>query len=105
MHALPLYNNRYIQATPTMTLAEFWPQCLRRLHDTLPVQQFQTWIAPLTVGEKNGAWVVYGKNQFTVNMLKNSFSAAIENVRAELAPEMPSLLFKAGSGQTYAVAP
>lgn len=105
MHALPPYNNRYIQATPTMTLAEFWPQCLRRLHDTLPVQQFQTWIAPLTVGEENGAWVVYGKNQFTVNMLKNSFSAAIENVRAELAPEMPSLLFKAGSGQTYAVAP
>ncbi|KPN74019.1 chromosomal replication initiator protein DnaA [Neisseria sp. 74A18] len=88
-----------------MTLAEFWPQCLRRLHDTLPMQQFQTWIAPLTVGEENGTWVVYCKNQFTVNMLKNSFSAAIEATRAELAPDMPALLFKAGNGQSYAIAP
>ncbi len=87
-----------------MTLAEFWPQCLRRLHDTLPVQQFQTWVAPLTVGEENGVWVVYGKNQFAVNMLKNSFAAAIEAARAELAPDMPALLFKTGKGQAYAMA-
>ncbi|MDO4226270.1 chromosomal replication initiator protein DnaA [Neisseria sp.] len=86
-----------------MTLAEFWPQCLRRLHDTLPVQQFQTWVAPLTVGEENGVWVVYGKNQFAVNMLKNSFAAAIEAARAELAPDMPALLFKTGKGQAYAM--
>ncbi|MBF0804594.1 MULTISPECIES: chromosomal replication initiator protein DnaA [unclassified Neisseria] len=87
-----------------MTLAEFWPQCLRRLYDTLPVQQFQTWIAPLTVGEESGIWVVYGKNQFAVNMLKNSFAAAIETVRAELAPEMPVLLYKTGKGQAYTMA-
>ena len=87
-----------------MTLAEFWPQCLRRLHDTLPVQQFQTWVVPLTVGEENGVWVVYGKNQFAVNMLKNSFAAAIETVRADLAPEMPALLFKTGKGRAYAMA-
>lgn len=87
-----------------MTLAEFWPQCLRRLHDTLPVQQFQTWVAPLTVGEENGVWVVYGKNQFAVNMLKNSFAAAIEAARADLAPDMPALLFKTGKGQAYAMA-
>ncbi|WP_312266180.1 DnaA N-terminal domain-containing protein, partial [Neisseria sp.] len=47
-----------------MTLAEFWPLCLRRLQAELTPQQFDTWIAPLTVGEENGVWVVYGKNQF-----------------------------------------
>ena len=41
-----------------MTLAEFWPLCLCRLHEMLPAGQFAQWIAPLTVGEENGVWVV-----------------------------------------------
>lgn len=87
-----------------MTLAEFWPLCLRRLYETLPEQQFQNWVAPLTVSEENGVWVVYGKNQFAVNMLKKTFAPAIENARAELAPDMPALLYKAGKGQAYVMA-
>ncbi len=87
-----------------MTLAEFWPQCLRRLHQTLTPQQFDTWIAPLTVGEENGAWVVYSKSQFASNMLKNQFAGAIEAVCAEIAPEQAGLLFKAGRGQAYPMA-
>ncbi|MFH6974995.1 chromosomal replication initiator protein DnaA [Neisseria sp. 23W00296] len=87
-----------------MTPAEFWPLCLRRLHETLTAQQFDTWIAPLTVGEEDGAWVVYGKNQFAVNMLKTQFAAAFEAVRAELAPEQPPLVFKAGCGASYPMA-
>ena len=84
-----------------MTLAEFWPQCLRRLHDILPAGQFAQWIAPLTVGEENGVWVVYGKNQFACNMLKSQFAAKIEVVRAELAPLQAAFAFKAGVGQHY----
>ncbi|EGZ44558.1 chromosomal replication initiator protein DnaA [Neisseria wadsworthii] len=84
-----------------MTLAEFWPLCLDRLHDTLTPQQFDTWIAPLTVGEENGQWVIYGKNQFSVNMLKKQFFQSIERVRAEIAPESPTLLFKTGKGQSF----
>ena len=87
-----------------MTLAEFWPLCLRKLHDSLPAQQFQTWIAPLTVGEENGTWVVYGKNQFACNMLQNRFAANIEAVRAELAPQQAPFLFKTGTGRSYPMA-
>ena len=87
-----------------MTLAEFWPLCLRKLHDSLPTQQFQTWIAPLTVGEENGTWVVYGKNQFACNMLQNRFAANIEAVRAELAPQQAPFLFKTGTGRSYPMA-
>ena len=87
-----------------MTLAEFWPQCLRRLHDILPAGQFAQWIAPLTVGEENGVWVVYGKNQFACNMLKSQFAAKIEMVRAELAPQQAAFAFKAGAGQHYEMA-
>ena len=87
-----------------MTLAEFWPLCLRKLHDSLPAQQFQTWIAPLTVGEENGTWVVYGKNQFACNMLQNRFAANIEAVRAELSPQQAAFLFKTGTGRSYPMA-
>lgn len=82
----------------TLTLAEFWPLCLRRLHQMLTPQQFDTWIAPLTVGEENDVWVVYGKNQFASNMLQNQFAAKFETVLKELAPEQPALQFKAGRG-------
>ncbi|MDO1509838.1 MULTISPECIES: chromosomal replication initiator protein DnaA [unclassified Neisseria] len=88
-----------------MTLAEFWPLCLRRLHDKLPPQQFEKWIAPLTVGEENGMWVVYGKNQFAFNMLKNQFAAEIEAVRKELVPSQQAFAFKTGCGQCYEMAP
>ncbi|MDO4877809.1 MAG: chromosomal replication initiator protein DnaA [Neisseria sp.] len=88
-----------------MTLAEFWPLCLRRLRETLTLQQFDTWIAPLTVGEEGGAWVVYAKNQFACNMLQNQFAGKIDAVRAEIAPEKPALLFKAGRGMSFNIAP
>ncbi|PSJ80781.1 chromosomal replication initiator protein DnaA [Neisseria iguanae] len=87
-----------------MTLAEFWPQCLLSLNLTLPPQQFQQWISPLTVGEEGGVWVVYGKNQFAVNMLKNRFAAKIDAVRAQLVPARAALVFKVGVGQSYVMA-
>ena len=89
---------------PALTLAEFWPLCLRRLHDTLDARQFDTWIAPLTVGEEDGAWAVYAKNQFSANMLRNQFAEAVEAVRAELAPAQSPLVFKAGRGASYPMA-
>lgn len=87
-----------------MTLAEFWPQCLLSLSHTLSAQQFQQWIAPLTVGEEDGAWVIYGKNQFAVNMLKSRFASQIEEVRLQWAPDQAPFVFKAGVGQQYEMA-
>ena len=87
-----------------MTLAEFWPQCLRRLHDILPAGQFAQWIAPLTVGEENGVWVVYGKNQFACNMLKSQFAGKIEAVMQELVPNRAAFIFKPGEGIRYEMA-
>lgn len=87
-----------------MTLAEFWPLCLRRLHDTLPEQQFTQWIEPLTVGEEDGVWVVYAKNQFACNMLKSRFAAVFEAARAELAADAAPFAYKAGAGVRYEMA-
>lgn len=87
-----------------MTLAEFWPMCLRRLRDMLPPGQFAQWIAPLTVGEEGGVWVVYGKNQFACNMLKSQFAGKIEAVMQELVPNRVAFIFKPGEGMRYEMA-
>ena len=87
-----------------MTLAEFWPMCLRRLRDMLPPGQFAQWIAPLTVGEEGEVWVVYGKNQFACNMLKSQFAGKIEAVMQELEPNRAAFIFKPGEGIRYEMA-
>ena len=87
-----------------MTLAEFWPMCLRRLRDMLPPGQFAQWIAPLTVGEEGEVWVVYGKNQFACNMLKSQFARKIEAVMQELVPNRAAFIFKPGEGIRYEMA-
>lgn len=50
-----------------MNVTEFWAQCLPLLHVELSRQAFSQHILPLTVGEENGAWVIYAKNQFAAN--------------------------------------
>ena len=87
-----------------MTLAEFWPMCLRRLRDMLPPGQFAQWIAPLTVGEEGEVWVVYGKNQFACNMLKSQFAGKIKAVMQELEPNRAAFIFKPGEGIRYEMA-
>ena len=87
-----------------MTLAEFWPMCLRRLRDMLPPGQFAQWIAPLTVGEEGEVWVVYGKNQFACNMLKSQFAGKIEAVMQEFVPNRAAFIFKPGEGIRYEMA-
>lgn len=97
---IPLFTDSSL----SMTLAEFWPMCLRRLRDMLPPGQFAQWIAPLTVGEEGEVWVVYGKNQFACNMLKSQFAGKIEAVMQELVPNRAAFIFKPGEGIRYEMA-
>lgn len=87
-----------------MTLAEFWPQCLRLLYTELSEQQFKLAIAPLTVGTENGNWVIYAKNNFSANMLRSQYADKINLVRQQINPDTPILQFKVGSGEHYAMA-
>ncbi len=87
-----------------MTLADFWAQTLRRLHHELSEQQFQLAIAPVTVGEEDGAWVIYAKNQFAVNLLRSQYAAKLTAIHAELAPNAPELRYKVGVGTHYEMA-
>ena len=82
-----------------MTFADFWAQALRQLHNELSEQQFNLAIAPITVGEEDNAWVIYGKNQFSVNLLRSQYASKISQLKATLAPNSPELVFKIGVGK------
>lgn len=87
-----------------MTLAEFWAQAQRRLSDELSEQQFNLAIAPITVGEENGAWVIYAKNQFAINLLRSQYANKIAALHAELAPQSPEIAYKVGTGERIEMA-
>ncbi|MCX8753157.1 chromosomal replication initiator protein DnaA [Snodgrassella sp. B3837] len=88
-----------------MTLTEFWPQCLLQLKQNLPPQQYQMWIAPLTVGEENGNWVIFARNTFAFNHIRERFWPAVENARLAILPHgQTPLILKIGQGQSLQAA-
>ena len=92
---------------PQADLSQFsavWPHALYALRDTLSNQQYQMWIAPLTVSTENDAWVVYAKNNFVFGFVKSHFWQKIEAAVANLAPNAPALQLKIGLGEQVSVA-
>jgi len=87
-----------------MRLSEFWSQCLALLQSELSEQQFSRDIAPITVGEQDGAWVLFAKNQFAANLLRTQYANKIHEAAALIAPDAPELLFQAGVGERVAMA-
>lgn len=87
-----------------MRLPEFWSQCLALLQSELSEQQFSRDIAPITVGEQDGAWVLFAKNQFAANLLRTQYANKIHEAAALVAPDAPELLFQAGVGERVAMA-
>ena len=87
-----------------MTLADFWAHALRRLHTELSEQQFNLAIAPITVGEEDGAWVIYAKNQFAINLLRSQYATKITDLHNELAPHAPEIAYKVGKGESIDMA-
>lgn len=88
-----------------MNLADFWPQCLLLLQSDLSEQQFRSHIAPLTVGEENGTWIVYAKNQFAANLLRSQYLRRINEARDLIGENLPEIVVKVGNSTHYEVAP
>ena len=87
-----------------MRLSEFWSQCLALLQSELSEQQFSRDIAPITVGEQDGAWVLFAKNQFAANLLRTQYANKIHEAAALIAPDAPELRFQIGVGEQVAIA-
>lgn len=82
-----------------MNVTEFWAQCLPLLHVELSRQAFSQHILPLTVGEENGAWVIYAKNQFAANLVRTQYGTIIRQAMDFIDEKLPTLVFKVGVGE------
>lgn len=58
----------------------FWLDCLNKLKEDLPPQQFNTWIKPLKFEVANGAPRLIAPNRFILQWVKDKFLARIEDM-------------------------
>lgn len=71
-----------------------WQECLTRLSEQIPDQQFRTWIAPLRLEQQEAICHVLAPNRFIKDFVKEKFYDRIEQVlRSELGEQRLDLQF------------
>ena len=63
-----------------------WQQCVDRLQDELPSQQFNTWIRPLEASTDGQSLTLFAPNRFIKDFVSDKFSRRINELVAELEP-------------------
>lgn len=61
-----------------------WQQCLQRLRDEIPQQQFSQWINPLQAEEKQDELVLFAPNQYVLDGVTRDYLKTIETVVSNL---------------------
>jgi chromosomal replication initiator protein len=65
-------------------MQNLWDECLRRLEQELPAQQFNTWIRPLVPEAGDGdALVLTAPNRFVLDLVRERFASRIERLAVE----------------------
>lgn len=81
----------------TMSISEFWPSCLEYLQEHLTADQY-AWAGRLTVSETEDAWIVYAKNDFVLNVIRDTYLAKIVEFKEKTSPKSPPIELRAGKG-------
>jgi chromosomal replication initiator protein len=63
-----------------------WQQCVDRLQDELPSQQFNTWIRPLQASTDGQSLTLFAPNRFIKDFVSDKFAQRIAELVAELEP-------------------
>jgi chromosomal replication initiator protein len=58
----------------------FWTLCLQHFEQSLPPQQFRTWIQPLQAHREGGSLVLAAPNRFVLQWVKDRFLPVIEQL-------------------------
>jgi chromosomal replication initiator protein len=66
-----------------------WQQCVDRLQDELPSQQFNTWIRPLQAATNGNSLTLFAPNRFIKDFVSDKFAGRISELVAELEPATP----------------
>ena len=62
-----------------------WNQCLERLRQELPTQQFSMWIRPLVPQEEDGVVALYAPNRFILDWVRDKYLNSITGLLREFA--------------------
>ncbi len=61
-----------------------WQQCLQRLREEIPQQQFSQWISPLQVEETEVGVILFAPNQYVLDSVNRDYLPTIESVLSNL---------------------
>lgn len=77
-----------------MQAISFWDSCLRSFKKSLPPQQFNSWIKPLSLTVEEGIFVLTAPNSFTLKLVQERFFPEISR-QAELSmSRIPTFEFR-----------
>jgi len=77
-----------------------WQQCISRLQDELPAQQFNTWIRPLQASQIGQQLTLFAPNRFIKDFVNDKFAPLIQQFLQELNPGAGlSLTLEIGSAE------
>ena len=81
-----------------------WQQCVNRLQDELPSQQFNTWIRPLKASTDGRNLTLLAPNRFIKDFVSDKFAERISELVRELGPEtVMEVVLQIGTGHQPAV--
>lgn len=80
-------------------LLSVWQQCSNRLQNELSAQEFNTWIRPLQVEERENALVLLAPNQFVLGWVKDKYMSNIRQLLGMVAAndKLPDLHLEVGA--------
>ena len=67
--------------------SSLWQQCLQRLRDEIPQQQFSQWISPLQADDTGERVVLFAPNQYVLDSVNRDYLKTIESVLFSLNPD------------------
>ncbi|HQW58305.1 MAG TPA: chromosomal replication initiator protein DnaA, partial [Gammaproteobacteria bacterium] len=67
--------------------SSLWQQCLQRLRDEIPQQQFSQWISPLQADDMGERVVLFAPNQYVLDSVNRDYLKTIESVLSSLNPD------------------
>ncbi|MBK8971073.1 MAG: chromosomal replication initiator protein DnaA [Hahellaceae bacterium] len=77
---------------------ETWHQCLELLQDEIPAQQFNTWLRPLQVQEKEGTIALFAPNRFVLDWVNEKYLSRIMEILSQISEgTVPKVTLKIGS--------
>lgn len=78
-----------------------WQQCVDRLQDELPSQQFNTWIRPLQASLNGQSLVLFAPNRFIKDFVSDKFAARISELVKELVVDASmDVVLEVGTGSS-----